>query len=694
MAAHRPPSIPVQTAATRRSRRRLVEMAALCALVALLVLAAFQLLEPLHKFSADVGDRIVTAQPTYPLDDFVFVAIDDPSMKMDHLWPEDTADSPPLLAMARGWPWPRDVYAAAIERLLAADARVVLLDLILDAERDGDPALRATLDRHPDRITLGANIAEDRSTSGLRVPSPSLIDDGSDDARVGFVNFWPGTGGVVRSAVYRTRQGLDHADATEFHSLAARSLAQLGLAEKIPTDESRHAFRFGDLATLPVIPFYSLFLESDWRTLCQNGALFRDKIVVIGPSAAILQDFHLTPLGNLAGPLLHLNAVAATMRGAFYRPVGFGMTALLVGLAATAAWLVTRRFRQPVFAILILVVGAAGYYGFVFGVSYAFDVLLETLQPSATLLFAGIACIAWNFAAERRESGRLRSTLDRYVSRNVVREILDNRDDFLTSLGGTRRPVTVFFSDVRGFTTFSESHDATAVVTQLNEYLAEMVRIIFAHDGTVDKFMGDGILAVWGNVVSKGLPVDARAAAHAAVEMQTALARLNADWTTRGLPPFAIGIGLHHGDAVFGNIGSTEKMEPTVIGDAVNLASRVEGLTKKYGVVSCVSGPCADLIREDFHLRTVDLVQVVGKSHPVEIFTLVGPVKEPAPKWLADWEAAIVLYRNREFPEAITHFQALPSPDRLRDIYLTRAAAHAATPPPADWNGTEVATTK
>ncbi len=665
-------------------------MAGLCALTALLVLLGFQLLEPLQKFSADVSDRIITTQPTYPLDDFVFVAIDDASMKMDHLWPEDYADSPPLLAMSKGWPWPRDVYAAAVERLLAAGARVVLLDLILDAKRPGDAALRTTLDRHRDQITLGSNISEDGSASGVRLPASSLIDDGSDDPRVGFVNFWPGIGGVVRSATYRTRQGVDHADATEFRSLAAQSLTQLGLENRIPSDSTPHFFRFGDLATLPVIPFYSLLLPADWETLCGNGEIFRGKIVVIGPAAAILQDIHLTPLGNIPGPLLHLNAIAATMRGAFYRPVGFIPTALLVLLAATTAWFINRRFRQPVFAMLVLLGATAAYYAFVFGLAYSLDVLLDTLQPATTLVFAGVACIAWNFAAERRESGRLRSTLDRYVSRNVVREILDNRDDFLTALGGTRRPVTVFFSDVRGFTSFSESHDATAVVTQLNEYLADMVRIIFAHDGTVDKFMGDGIMAVWGDVVSKGHATDARAAAHAAVEMQTALARLNADWTIRGLPPFAIGIGLHHGDAVFGNIGSTEKMEPTVIGDAVNLASRVEGLTKKYGVVSCVSGACADLIRDEFHLRTVDLVQVVGKSHPVEIFTLV----EPDLDWFDAWEEGITCYRGRRFTEASALFQAAPPTDKLREIYLTRCRALAATPPPSDWNGTEIATSK
>ncbi len=692
----------MRTAAAKRSRRQLVQMAILCALIAVGVLLAYSLGAPIQRFAWDVIDRIIVAQPTHDLDDFVFVAIDDQSMKMDHLWPEDIGDNAALLAMQEGWPWPRNVYADAIERLLQAGARNVLLDLILDAERPGDSALRATLDRHPDQIVLGSNITPDPipglvpALEAVRMPAASLIDDGPNDPRVGFVNFWPGIGDVVRTIIYRTRRGVDHAQAQESFSLSTRALTQLGLEDKIPLDDRARYFRFGNLNTLQVVPFYSLFVEHDWETVCDSGKVFDGRTVVIGPSAAILQDFHLTPLGNIPGPLLHLNALAATMKGAYYYPIAHSITALLVFLAAATAWLINWRFRQPIVAITLLVVVAAAYYAATFGLAYATAQVLEFVQPTAALLISGFACIAWNFAASRRESTRMRSTLERYVSRNVVREILDHRDDFLTSLGGTRRPMTVFFSDVRGFTSFSESSDATEVVAQLNEYLAEMVRIIFEHEGTVDKFMGDGIMAVWGNVVSQGAGTDARKAASAAYAMRAALDKLNAEWSHRRRPEFSIGIGLHHGDAVFGNIGSSEKMEPTVIGDAVNLASRVEGLTKKYGVTNCVTGSCADLIRDDFRFRTVDLVQVVGKTKPVEIFTLLTPHTDPAPKWLSPWEEAIQLFRSRSFAEAASQFRALEfnSPDKLRDIYVARCEAFLKAPPPADWTGTEIATSK
>jgi adenylate cyclase len=291
----------------------------------------------------------------------------------------------------------------------------------------------------------------------------------------------------------------------------------------------------------------------------------------------------------------------------------------------------------------------------------------------------------------------MRSMLERYVSRNVVREVLDNRDDFLTKLGGTRQPVTVLFSDVRGFTSFSEHADATAVVDQLNDYLGEMVGIVFRNHGTVDKFIGDGIMAVWGNVVSEGEGKDALRAVSAAVEMLARLASLNEEWSKKDIRPFHVGIGIHHGDAVFGNIGSSEKMEPTVIGDTVNLASRVEGLTKKYGLSLCVTRPVADHAREYFRFRSVDLVRAVGKSRPVEILTVVGRRDEESGEWLDRYESAVTAFRAQRFTEAATTLrQCLEEEptDRLCAMYLQRAESFIAAPPPADWDGAEIATSK
>lgn len=662
--------------------------------------------EPAIRAEYFAQDLIITHGPKVSLEkDFVFVAIDDPSLKLDQLWPEDFEASSSLRSM-KVWPWTRDVYAEAIDKIIDAGAKVVILDIILDIDRGNEAELKAVLDRRRDRVVLGANASDDTvnqshqgiSGATIRMPSPSLIENPDSDPRVGYVNFRPDRDGVVRSATYRQRLGgTGHADERAYDSLAAAALRQMGRTSLVPPEEKIELFRYADYSALPQISFYSLFMPADWKTTLKNGGLFRGKIVVIGPTASILHDIQSTPFGAMPGPKLHISALAAALYDTFYQKATQPVAALIVLLIAAITLLVTWKIRHPLLALASLLAIFLVYIAAAFAIANLADYLLPVARPAWVMLLAGIGCTAWNFARERRESGRMRSMLDRYVSRNLVREVLDNRDDFLSRLGGTRQPVTVFFSDVRGFTSFSEHADAGDIVEQLNEYLGEMVGAIFRHSGTVDKFMGDGIMAVWGNVVSEGVPTDARRAVQAALEMQSRIAALNDRWRERGLRSFTVGMGLHHGEAVFGNIGSAEKMEPTVIGDTVNLASRVEGLTKKYGVTICITQPLAELVADHFVFRSVDLVQVVGKSRPVEIFTVLGPKGFERPDWLKNYEGAIADFRARRFADAAAEFRlslAAQPDDKLCRIYLSRCEAFLEQPPPEDWTGTEVATSK
>lgn len=693
----------VPTAARKRSRRRFLELACICFAVAQIGWFVFPLAPVLMRAEYNVQDILVATSAARKLDkDFALVAIDDASLKLDQLFPEDLDASPTLRTMnSTHFPWPRSVYADAIEKILAAGARVVLVDLILDKPGIGDDALRRTLDAHPKQIVLGmnftlTNVNPDHPEQAIlvpTVPSPTLIPDAAADPRVGFVNFQSSDfDGVVRAAPYGMERREGH-----FNSLGAVALRMIGKGNLIPPSNRSYPFRYADSDSVPIYPFFTLFVEPFWKQTLRDGAVFKDKIVMIGPTATVLHDFHSTPGGPLAGPLLHVNAIAAALHNDFYQRAPEPMRLFAVFLAAASALAITSHLRHPLIAMGALFLVCGFYVVIDYASATLLDYLLPVVQPGAVFLLAGVSCIAWNFTQTRRESGRMRSTLERYVSRNVVREILDNRDDFLSALGGTRKPMTVFFSDVRGFTTFAEKEDAHAIVAQLNEYLGEMVAIIFRHNGTVDKFMGDGIMAVWGNVVSHGAAADASRALEAALEMLDRLKLLNEAWTGRGLTPFAIGIGLHHGEAVFGNIGSAEKMEPTVIGDTVNLASRVEGLTKKYGVALCITQPLAELVADKFLLRSVDLVQVVGKSHPVEIFTVIGPRGMHAPAWLLRYEAAIADFRARRFVEAEEGFKAcvdeMPE-DRLSAIYLIRCELFIADPPPDDWTGAEIAKSK
>src|SRR5947199_10390591 len=270
--------------------------------------------------------------------------------------------------------------------------------------------------------------------------------------------------------------------------------------------------------------------------------------------------------------------------------------------------------------------------------------LLLTVPVLSALLLSGSFSLGFEYALERIEKLRTRRTLERYVSKNLVKEVLENPGSYYSTLRGVRVPVTILFSDLIGFTTLSEKADPEALVAQLNEHLTGMTSVIFGNGGTLDKFIGDAIMAVWGNVRSLGMAEDAKNCARAALGMRRELARLNQKWRDEGRMGLGMGIGINQGEVTVGNVGSQERMDPTVIGDAVNLASRLEGLTRTYGVDILVGAAAAELVRDEVYLRSVARVQVKRTTKPVDAFTIVCAHREESEpqflKWLDTYETA------------------------------------------------------
>jgi adenylate cyclase len=303
---------------------------------------------------------------------------------------------------------------------------------------------------------------------------------------------------------------------------------------------------------------------------------------------------------------------------------------------------------------------------------------------------SGLTWSVWEQVLDRLERQRMRRTLERYVGQDVAHEVLDNPTSYLNSLGGVRKEITVLFSDVRGFTTLSEDADPQALVTQLNEYFEEMVTIVFANQGTLDKFIGDAVMAHWGSIVSDGSATDANRAVRTVLQMRTALARLNLGWRARGIQEMNVGFGVNHGDAIVGNLGCEAKMEVSVIGDAVNLASRLEGATKQYHLDFCLGESAAALVRDQFHLRSVDLIIVKGKTRPVEVFTVLGQQSAAEPTWLARHEEAVRRYRVGDFTAATAAWRdvlAQVAGDGLASVFLDRCAELIQNPPAPPWTG-------
>jgi adenylate cyclase len=637
--------------------------------------------------------------------DFVFLGIDQSTLQLPPLTAEEIASNRVFQLMTeKPFPWSREVWALLLDRLFGAGARLVTFDMIFSPPNDGDPAFHAALDRYRDKVVLGANFdmanaAQAVTPNNTLIPPPQLQDD-----RVGFVNFWADPiDGKIRAVTYRVtdRQLADlPPDPTEevYQSLSARALAKIGHASDVPQDFRGHMIRFTSPDAFAPRPLYEVFDPKFWHSNYADGAFFKDKIVIVGSSAQVEHDTVVTPMSPMTlGAALHLQAMAAAMNHEFLRPTPARAGLALVGAAGLVAWLLVAFLRRPLLCLGTLVLITAAYLGTARLCYDGTGLLLLTVPVLSGLVLSGSFSLGFEYALERLEKLRTRRTLERYVSKNLVREVLENPDSYYSSLRGARVPVTVLFSDLIGFTTLSEKGEPEALVAQLNEYLSRMTSVVFSNGGTLDKFIGDGIMAVWGNVRSFGIAEDAKNCARAALGMRRELRKLNQNWREEGRIGFGMGIGINHGEVIVGNIGSHERMDPTVIGDSANLASRIEGLTRVYGLDILVGATVAELVRDEVYLRSVARVQVKGKTKPVDVFTFIGARNEEIDseflKWLETYEEGLEKFRARDFTEAkilFSRFLEFYPDDLLAKMYLDRALEYEQTPPDEAWAAVEV----
>jgi adenylate cyclase len=637
--------------------------------------------------------------------DVVFLGLDQSTLQMPPLSAEEVAGNRAFqLLTERPFPWSREVYALLLDRLFGAGARLVIFDLMFNPPNDGDPAFHAALDRYHGKVVLGANFdlengAQATTPNDTLIAPPQLQDD-----RVGFVNFFPDSiDGKIRAVAYRltARQlvGLEpHPGDVVYESLSARALSKIGHEDDVPRDLAGHMIRFTTPDAFEPHPLYEVFDPKLWHANYADGAFFKDKIVMVGPSAQVSHDVAPTPMSpTTSGPSLHLQAMAAALGHEFLRPTPANVGLALVAAAGLVAWSLVAFLRRPLICVGALVVLTASYLGTARLLYDKTGLLLLTVPVLSALVLSGSFSLGFEYFLERLEKLRTRRTLERYVSKNLVAEILENPDGYYSSLRGVRVPVTILFSDLIGFTTLAEKADPEALVAQLNEYLSRMTSEIFSNGGTLDKFIGDAIMAVWGNVRSLGTAQDAKSCARAALGMRRELSQLNQTWREQGRMGLGMGIGINHGEVIVGNIGSQDRMDPTVIGDAVNLASRLEGLTRIYGVDMLVGASVAELVRDEVYLRSVARVQVKGKTKPVDVFTFVaarGDETDPELlKWLETYEEALEKFRARDFTDAkilFSRFLEFYPDDLLAKMYLQRALEYEQAPPDEAWEAIEV----
>src|SRR5437773_8429600 len=637
--------------------------------------------------------------------DFVFLGIDQSTLELPPLTAEEIVSNRAFQLMTeRPYPWSREVWALLLDRLFGAGARLVMFDIIFNPANEGDPAFHATLDRYHDKVVLGANFdmqnaAQAVTPNNTLIPPPQLTDD-----RVGFVNFWADPiDGKIRAANYRVTDWelVDlppHPGEEIFESLSARALSKIGHGNDVPRDFGGHLIRFTALDAFRPLPLYEVFDPKFWHANYRDGAFFKDKIVIVGSSAQVQHDVFDTPMSPAtSGPSLHLQAMAAALGHEFLQPTPAKTGLALVGAAGVLAWSLIAFLRRPMLCLGALIAITAAYLG---AARFFYDttgLLLLTVPVLSALVLSGVVSLGFEYALERIDKLRTRRTLERYVSKNLVKEILENPDGYYSTLRGVRVPATMLFSDLVGFTTLAEKADPEALVAQLNEYLTRMTSVVFSNGGTLDKFIGDAIMAVWGNVRSLGVAQDAKNCARAALGMRRELRQLNEKWRGEGRMGLGMGVGINQGEVIVGNVGSHERMDPTVIGDSVNLASRLEGLTRVYGIDILVGASAAELVRDEVYLRSVARVQVKGKIEPADVFTFVGGRDEKVDpellKWLETYEEGLEKLRARDFTKAkilFSRFLEFYPDDPLAKMYLERTLEYEQTPPDEAWEAVEV----
>ncbi|MBI4985633.1 MAG: adenylate/guanylate cyclase domain-containing protein [Rhodocyclales bacterium] len=591
-------------------------------------------------------------------------------------------DEASFAAIGQRWPWPRDMHAQLIERLAADGAAVIAFDMIFSerAAPAEDAALAKAIGR-AHNVVLAADQAY-RETATLRQwmrvdPLPEFLAAG---AVAGLAS-----ASIDGDAAIRRFPDAQDILWRQVIAVLQRERPEFGLAGRIP--DAALVRHLGPAHTFPYVSYHQVLNGS----AALPPGFFQDQIVLVGrdvrasPEVGAAQsDLFATPFLEQSqlltpGVEIHATLIENALTGRALGALGTSWAAALLLACTLCAAPALRRWHPWWSGIWI-----AGLAGAALGVSYwLFGERSQWLPALATVLTLALTYVGMgmvSYLAERRRAAQIKDTFSKYVAPQVVEQMVANPD--LVRLGGERRELTLLFSDLAGFTSMSEKLPPETVARVINLYLTEMTRIIIASGGTVDKFIGDAVMAFWGAPLA-----DADHARHgvaAAIAMQEAMARLQPQFIALGAGTVGLRIGVHSGPAIVGNMGSEERFDYTALGDTVNLAARLEGVNKMYGTKILISGATADRLGGGVSLRAVDRVRVKGKAQPVDIFT---PCDDAV---LIDHTAqALPHYRDGRWSAAREAWQrlALSYPgDTLAAVFLGRIDEFERNPPEA-WDG-------
>jgi len=622
--------------------------------------------------------------------------------------------------LGRPFPWPREWHARLLENLHEAGARVVVFDLIFDApgvDPEGDRALAEAMREHG-RVVLGVKqeaFGGDVLGRRLTYPAEPLRQAA---AGLGLVDRLEDSDGFTR----RYRLTVPAGDRT-LYSLGVEAVALFEHADtRAGLGESGNSLEIGSLSvprmdatsflinypggrgSIPIYSFSSVIDDADFELPAGLDVdafefqrdVFQGKIVVVGATLPEMQDFVRSPFFRTregqhvltSGAEMHAAGIETMLSERFYRRIGAGFDLLLLLVASLLVSVAAMRLR-PLSGLAVVLAMILGYLALAYWLFVSRLIIVDIVAPAGVMLASHAGNTLYYFVQERRERQRIRGMFAKYVPDKVIKVLYENPD--LMNLGGEERELTILFSDLAGFTPIAEELPPTELVEWLNEYLSEMTDIILQHDGIIDKYEGDLIMAEFGAPLPDA--DHAEKGCRAALAMQKRLAELREKWKGEGRAPLYARIGISTGKVVLGNMGSRAVHDYTVLGDPVNLASRLEGANKVFGTSIMISEATRAGAGDAIHARELDLLRVKGKQRAVTVFELAAMADAGLDAERARlhglFAEGLESYRERRWREAGLRFAAaldIDSEDGPSRVYLERARHFLDHPPDEDWD--------
>jgi len=477
-------------------------------------------------------------------------------------------------------------------------------------------------------------------------------------------------------------------------NMAEFGIAGISLGDTfIPTNESGWLL-INYLGPAKTFPHYSI---SDIINGQISPDSFKDKIVIVGATATGIYDLRVTPYSNVyPGVEIHATVIDSILHQNFLQQTDVTkaidvFSIILFGLIMGIAIPRVKAIYGILLSLLILTV-------FVIANAFIFthyNLWLNMIYPVLTMLMIYLGITIYRYITEEREKKKIRGAFQYYLTASVINEML--KDPSKLKLGGDKKDLSVLFSDIRGFTTISEKLTPEELVHLLNEYLTAMTNVVFHYNGLLDKYMGDAIMAVFGAPLDQ--PDHALRACKTALGMMDELKKLQKKWTEENKPVLNIGIGINSGDMVVGNMGSDMRFDYTVMGDSVNLGSRLEGINKEYGSNIIISEYTYEAVKDVLFCRELDAVRVKGKKQPVKIYELLCEMKD-AEKWrqpVSLFEEGLAKYKQGLWDEAIERFHKvleIRPVDAPAHLYIERCKELKKNPPEGTWDGVFTMTRK